>query len=118
VTENSALVMMKKVGRVIIDKAVELGLDLESVTAQVPMKFPWPWELLWNTFENEINKARVQSSKQVIEIEKMKGHISQTKATKDSNWERGTAFASPAVQSFARQAVMAKVEKRSEKNTC
>ena len=107
---------MKKGRGVIKDRAVELGLEFDGATAQVFMNFSWPCELLWKAFENEINKPRVESSKLSIKI--MKWHLSQTQAIKDSKWERGTHFASSAVQSFAKQAVMDEVEKRSEKNTC
>ena len=66
--------MMKKVRGAIKDRAVELGLEFDGATAQVFINFLWPWELLWKAFENEINKARVDSSKQSMAT--MKGHLS------------------------------------------
>ena len=98
------------------NRAVELGLEFDDATAQVFMHLSWPWELLWKAFENEMNKARVESSK--LSIITMKGHLSRTQAIKDSKWERGTPFASPPVQIRAKQAAMDELEKRSEKNTC
>jgi len=107
---------MKKVRGIIKDRAVELGSEFDGATAQVFVNFSWPWEILWKAFENEINKARVDSSKLLMKT--MKGHLSRIQAIKYSKWERGTPFTSLAVQSFAKQAVMDEVEKRSEKNTC
>ena len=71
---------------------------------------------MWKAFENEINKAQLESLKK--SIEKMKGHLSRHQAIKDRSWERGTPFASPAVQSFAKQKVTDEVEKRTNKNIC
>ena len=95
--------------------AFEHGLNLESITAHAFMQFTWPWELLWHSFKNEVNKARLLSSK--LSIDKMKGHISQSQAIRDRKWERGTPFANRSAQSYAKQAVMTEIDKRSDKNT-
>ena len=114
--ENPALAMMIKARGVIKNRAAELGLEFDGATAKVFMNLSWPWELLWKAFENEMNKARVELSK--LSIITMKGHLCRTQAIKDSKWERGTPFSSSAVQSFAKQAVMDEVGKRTENNLC
>ena len=114
--DNPALAMMAKVRLVINTNAFEHCLDLESVTAKAFVQFDWPWVLLWHSFENEVNNARLLASK--LSIDKMKGHISRSQASRDKKWERGTPFANGPGLRYAKLAVMAEIEKRSEKNTC
>ena len=53
-----------------------------------------------------------------LSIDKIKGHLSRSQASRDKKWERGTPFANGPVLRYAKLAVMAEIEKRSEKNTC
>mgnify|MGYP000147021669 CR=1 FL=1 len=81
-SDNPAIWMMNKVRSALIGRAAEIGLDLETNIGEVFMQQSWPWDLLWKSFENEINKLRLHAMRDLIG--RMKGHQSRTEAIKSS----------------------------------
>jgi hypothetical protein len=103
---NPASVMIHKVRAAILGKVEEGALDVDTPTAAVYLKSQWPWDLLWQSFENVTNKARIQAL--TFSMGAMKGHTSRARAEAigSSQWHRGLPFISPQARSRAKQAVM------------
>jgi len=107
-SDEPAMIMQQKVRSALHGRAKEHGLDMNK-----PICPTWVWKLLWTSFANEVNKAKMLAMK--YSIASSNGHNARDDHIKTKTWERGSSFGNAQAQAFAKQSVLSVIEKRCEK---
>lgn len=113
VDEDPPSCMMNKIRTKILEKKEALNIDMDDVSVRVLMDSTWPWSLLWDSFMNEVHQHKLAAIKK--SKESYMGHETRTYAIATKEWEKGGAYDNSATQSFAKQQLLAELEKRSGK---
>ena len=109
-----AHLMMHKARSAIHSKAKEHGIELRSGFASFAMRFTWPWTMLWQAFMHHVNLVKMEAMK--LSLRSFKGHAGRNDSSLRSSWERGSDFANSQARTFAKQSVLALLEKRCDKS--
>ena len=112
--DEPAHLMMHKARSAIHSKAKEHGIELISGFASFAMRFTWPWTMLWQAFMHHVNLVKMEAMK--LSLRSFKGHAGRNHSSLRSSWERGSDFANSQAQTFAKQSVLALLEKRCDKS--